>query len=55
MQTNAEHFSTSALGAMRLTLQKEGVRGLYRGYLPPLFGWLLMDPVGLGTLNILRN
>lgn len=27
------------------TVRKEGVKGLYKGATPPLFGWMVMDSV----------
>lgn len=37
------------------TLQKEGLAGLYKGATPPLVGWMFMDSVMLGSLNVYRR
>ncbi|KAL7748761.1 hypothetical protein RI367_005916 [Sorochytrium milnesiophthora] len=37
------------------TIRMEGVRALYKGATPPLFGWVVMDAVHFGTLNTFRN
>ncbi|VEU20109.1 DEKNAAC101023 [Brettanomyces naardenensis] len=37
------------------TLKNEGVYGLYKGFTPPLVGWVLMDSVMLGSLHIYRR
>ncbi|KAG7831432.1 hypothetical protein KL919_000230 [Ogataea angusta] len=37
------------------TLRYEGVRGLYKGFTPPLVGWVLMDSVMLGSLTLYRR
>ncbi|MCH0628684.1 MC/SLC25 family protein [Kocuria palustris] len=37
------------------TLRKEGVTGLYKGFTPPLIGWVFMDSVMLGSLHLYRR
>lgn len=37
------------------TVKKEGVNGFYKGFTPPLIGWVLMDSVMLGSLHIYRR
>ncbi|EGV63672.1 hypothetical protein PSN45_004286 [Yamadazyma tenuis] len=37
------------------TLRKEGITGFYKGFTPPLVGWVLMDSVMLGSLHIYRR
>jgi solute carrier family 25 (mitochondrial carnitine/acylcarnitine transporter), member 20/29 len=37
------------------TLQKEGVKGLYKGATPPLIGWMAMDSIMLGSLTLYRR
>lgn len=37
------------------TLRNEGVKGLYKGFTPPLAGWVLMDSVMLGSLHAYRR
>lgn len=39
---------------VKSTWMKEGVKGFYKGSVPPLFGWALMDAVMLGTLTFLK-
>ncbi|KAI3647839.1 hypothetical protein MP228_008060 [Amoeboaphelidium protococcarum] len=55
MQTQTGAFNSSTLNAARQTLIKEGLRGFYKGSSPPLFGWILMDSVGLGSLENYRR
>lgn len=37
------------------TLQREGVKGLYKGATPPLIGWMAMDSIMLGSLTFYRR
>ncbi|KAF4124276.1 solute carrier family 25 (mitochondrial carnitine/acylcarnitine transporter), member 20/29 [Geosmithia morbida] len=37
------------------TVRREGVRGLYKGASPPLVGWMVMDSVLMGSLNVYRR
>jgi solute carrier family 25 carnitine/acylcarnitine transporter 20/29 len=37
------------------TLRNEGIKGFYKGFTPPLVGWVLMDSVMLGSLHIYRR
>lgn len=37
------------------TLRNEGVAGFYKGFTPPLVGWVLMDSVMLGSLHVYRR
>lgn len=37
------------------TLKKEGPKGFYKGFTPPLVGWVLMDSVMLGSLHLYRR
>lgn len=36
------------------TLKNQGIRGLYLGFTPPLFGWIMMDSALLGSLHNYR-
>ncbi|CCE61550.1 hypothetical protein TPHA_0A04750 [Tetrapisispora phaffii CBS 4417] len=36
------------------TVRQQGIRGLYLGFTPPLFGWIIMDSVLLGSLHNYR-
>jgi len=38
MQTQSGYESSSMMRTFKQTLKSQGVRGLYRGALPPLFG-----------------
>ena len=35
--------------------RNEGLRGFYKGFTPPLVGWVLMDSVMLGSLHVYRR
>lgn len=37
------------------TLKNEGPKGFYKGFTPPLIGWVLMDSVMLGSLHLYRR
>ncbi|EGW35430.1 mitochondrial carrier protein [Spathaspora passalidarum NRRL Y-27907] len=37
------------------TLRREGPLGFYKGFTPPLVGWVLMDSVMLGSLHVYRR
>ncbi|KAK7755959.1 hypothetical protein SLS62_001901 [Diatrype stigma] len=37
------------------TMQREGVRGFYKGATPPLVGWMFMDSVLMGSLTVYRR
>ncbi|CAN3361186.1 mitochondrial glycine transporter Ymc1p [Diutina catenulata] len=37
------------------TLKNEGLRGFYKGFTPPLIGWVVMDSVMLGSLHLYRR
>jgi hypothetical protein len=43
------------LHCLRTTLQTEGIKGLYKGATPPLFGWAAIDFVMVGTYMNLRK
>lgn len=54
LQTSAGRF-TGPLDCTIKTLRNEGVKGLYKGFTPPLVGWVLMDSVMLGSLHVYRR
>ncbi|GIZ36901.1 hypothetical protein CKM354_000036700 [Cercospora kikuchii] len=39
----------------RQTLSQEGIRGLYKGFTPPLAGFVVMDSLLLGSFSMYRN
>lgn len=46
MQTEGGHGRFKGpLDCLKKTLGREGLRGLYKGATPPLFGWAVMDAV----------
>lgn len=52
--TDATRFS-GPLQCVLQTVRNEGVRGLYKGATPPLFGWMFMDSVMMGSLTVYRR
>lgn len=40
---------------MQRTLRQEGVRGLYKGFTPPLIGFVFMDSLLLGSFSVYRS
>ena len=55
LQVSGERFNNSVLTCLRRTVAQEGLRGLYKGGTPPLFGWAVMDSVMLGSLSNYRR
>lgn len=54
LQTSEGRFK-GPLDCVLETFRKEGVRGFYKGFTPPLFGWVAMDSVMLGSLTMYRR
>ncbi|KAH3660095.1 hypothetical protein OGAPHI_007300 [Ogataea philodendri] len=54
LQTSDGRFK-GPLDCTLKTLRYEGIRGLYKGFTPPLVGWVLMDSVMLGSLTVYRR
>ncbi|KPM44748.1 hypothetical protein AK830_g1799 [Neonectria ditissima] len=52
--TDASRFS-GPLQCLLQTVRNEGFAGLYKGATPPLVGWMFMDSVMLGSLNVYRR
>lgn len=50
LQVSGERFNNSVVNCLKSTVRKEGLRGLYKGGSPPLFGWAVMDSVS--TLSV---
>ncbi|BFZ53422.1 hypothetical protein PYCC9005_000445 [Savitreella phatthalungensis] len=55
MQVDSARFNNSVVTCLRRTVAQEGLRGLYKGGTPPLFGWAVMDSVMLGSLSNYRR
>ncbi|GME99283.1 unnamed protein product [Ambrosiozyma monospora] len=54
LQTSEGRFK-GPLDCTIKTLKNEGIKGLYKGFTPPLVGWVLMDSVMLGSLHVYRR
>ncbi|GMG43469.1 unnamed protein product [Ambrosiozyma monospora] len=54
LQTSEGRFK-GPLDCTLKTLKNEGIKGLYKGFTPPLVGWVLMDSVMLGSLHVYRR
>ncbi|ODV88090.1 hypothetical protein CANARDRAFT_26248 [[Candida] arabinofermentans NRRL YB-2248] len=54
LQTSDGRFK-GPLDCTLKTLRNEGVKGLYKGFTPPLVGWVLMDSVMLGSLHVYKR
>lgn len=55
LQVSGARFNHSVVTCLRSTIRKEGIKGLYKGGTPPLFGWAVMDSVMLGSLSNYRR
>lgn len=55
LQTAPEGKFRGPVDCVWQTFKKEGIRGFYKGFTPPLVGWILMDSVMLGSLHIYRR
>lgn len=54
LQTSEGRFK-GPLDCVVQTFKKEGIRGYYKGFTPPLVGWVFMDSVMLGSLHNYRK
>ncbi|KAF4462698.1 Mitochondrial carrier [Fusarium albosuccineum] len=52
--TNSSHF-TGPMHCVRQTIRHEGLGALYKGFTPPLIGWMFMDSILLGSFNVYRQ
>lgn len=52
LQTSSTTHFTGPLDCLRQTLQREGLRGLYKGASPPLVGWMFMDSLSVSFLSL---
>lgn len=55
LQTTEKSHFRGPLDCLLQTVRNEGVKGLYKGATPPLIGWMFMDSVMLGSLNVYRR
>ncbi|KAL7926216.1 mitochondrial carrier [Trichoderma austrokoningii] len=55
LQTTQSSRFSGPLQCLLQTIRHEGVTGLYKGATPPLVGWMFMDSVMLGSLNVYRR
>lgn len=54
LQTSEGRFK-GPVDCVMQTFRSEGFRGFYKGFTPPLVGWVLMDSVMLGSLHLYRR
>ncbi|RYP81437.1 hypothetical protein DL770_005913 [Monosporascus sp. CRB-9-2] len=52
--THSARFS-GPLQCVAQTVRHEGVRALYKGATPPLVGWMFMDSIMMGSLQVYRR
>ncbi|KAH9867097.1 hypothetical protein IAQ61_007689 [Plenodomus lingam] len=55
LQTTSKSQFRGPVDCLLQTLRKEGFAGLYKGATPPLVGWMFMDSIMLGSLNVYRR
>jgi len=55
LQTASRSKFTGPVDCVKQTLQREGLRGFYKGATPPLVGWMFMDSLMLGSLTFYRR
>lgn len=55
LQTAPKGQFKGPLDCVLQTVRKEGITGFYKGFTPPLVGWVLMDSVMLGSLHVYRR
>ncbi|KAK6464237.1 mitochondrial carrier protein [Scheffersomyces coipomensis] len=55
LQTSAKGRFKGPMDCVWQTLKNEGPKGFYKGFTPPLIGWVLMDSVMLGSLHVYRR
>ncbi|KAL6703910.1 hypothetical protein ACN47E_008946 [Coniothyrium glycines] len=55
LQTTDKAQFRGPVDCLLQTLRKEGFAGLYKGATPPLVGWMFMDSIMLGSLNVYRR
>ncbi|KAI5793270.1 carrier protein YMC2 [Geopyxis carbonaria] len=55
LQTSPHSRFSGPIDCLLQTVRREGLRGVYKGASPPLVGWMAMDSLMLGTLNLNRQ
>ncbi|CUM62987.1 uncharacterized protein PRCAT00000548001 [Priceomyces carsonii] len=55
LQTSPKGYFKGPMDCSWQTLRNEGIRGFYKGFTPPLVGWILMDSVMLGSLHTYKR
>ncbi|KAK6200151.1 mitochondrial carrier protein [Scheffersomyces amazonensis] len=55
LQTSPKGQFKGPMDCVFQTFKREGFRGFYKGFTPPLVGWVLMDSVMLGSLHVYRR
>lgn len=55
LQTAPQGKFTGPLDCLLTTVRREGPLAVYKGMTPPLVGWLAMDSVMLGSLNLYKR
>lgn len=55
LQTAPQGRFKGPMDCVLQTLRREGAAGFYKGFTPPLVGWVLMDSVMLGLLHLYRR
>ncbi|CAK7894030.1 mitochondrial ornithine transporter 1 [[Candida] anglica] len=55
LQTAPEGRFKGPMDCVLQTLKNEGPKGFYKGFTPPLVGWVMMDSVMLGSLHLYRR
>mmetsp|Transcript_6857 Transcript_6857/g.6793 ORF Transcript_6857/g.6793 Transcript_6857/m.6793 type:complete len:307 (-) Transcript_6857:677-1597(-) len=55
LQTASDGKFKGPMDCVFKTVRNEGVKGFYKGFTPPLVGWVLMDSVMLGSLHVYRR
>ncbi|KAG7192355.1 uncharacterized protein KQ657_001753 [Scheffersomyces spartinae] len=55
LQTAPEGRFKGPMDCVLQTFRNEGLKGFYKGFTPPLVGWVLMDSVMLGSLHLYRR
>ena len=55
LQTSPRGYFKGPMDCVWRTMKKEGPAGFYKGFTPPLVGWIMMDSVMLGSLHVYKR